>query len=97
MQTAAPVGVLAQRLDMTLTHDRSADLSRIAAPSLIVGTRDDATVPSYQSEDLHKAIAGSRLVILEEGATTPTAGTGRSGTASSMRSCGTPKAAYSRG
>jgi pimeloyl-ACP methyl ester carboxylesterase len=67
LQTVAPAGILAQRLDMTLTHDRSTELSRIANPSLIVGTRDDATVPSYQSEDLHRAIAGSRLVMLEEG------------------------------
>jgi aminoacrylate hydrolase len=67
LQTVAPVGILTQRLDMTLTHDRSAELARIATPSLIVGTRDDATVPSYQSEDLHQAIPGSRLVILDEG------------------------------
>jgi aminoacrylate hydrolase len=67
LQTVAPVGILAQRLDMTLAHDRSAELSKIGNPSLIVGTRDDATVPSYQSEDLHAAIAGSRLVIMEEG------------------------------
>jgi aminoacrylate hydrolase len=67
LATVAPVEVLAARLDMTMTHDRTADLHKIRAPSLIVGTRDDATVPSYQSEDLHKAIAGSRLVIVEEG------------------------------
>jgi aminoacrylate hydrolase len=67
LQTVAPAGVLTQRIDMTLTHDRSADLPRIASPSLIVGTRDDATVPFYQSEDLHQAIPGSRLVIIEEG------------------------------
>jgi aminoacrylate hydrolase len=67
LATVAPVDILAQRLDMTLAHDRSADLSNIVSPSLIVGTRDDATVPSYQSEDLHQAIAGSRLVIVEEG------------------------------
>ena len=65
--TVAPVDILAQRLDMTLMHDRSGDLGRVACPSLIVGTRDDATVPCYQSEDLHRAIPGSRLVILEEG------------------------------
>src|SRR5215510_6420966 len=29
LQTAAPVGILTQRLDMTLTHDRSGELSRI--------------------------------------------------------------------
>jgi aminoacrylate hydrolase len=67
LATVAPVEVLAARLEMTMSHDRRAELHKIRAPSLIVGTRDDATVPSYQSEDLHKAIAGSRLVIVEEG------------------------------
>lgn len=67
LATVAPVGILAQRIDMTLTHDRSAELSKISSPSLIVGTQDDATVPFYQSEDLHQAIPGSRLVIIEEG------------------------------
>jgi aminoacrylate hydrolase len=65
--TVAPPEVLAQRIDMTLAHDRSGDLHKVRAPSLVIGTRDDATVPSYQSEDLHKAIAGSRLFIVEEG------------------------------
>ena len=67
LATVAPVDVLAKRLDMTLAHDRSAELAKIRKPSLIVGTRDDATVPFYQSEDLHQSIAGSRLVIVEEG------------------------------
>jgi pimeloyl-ACP methyl ester carboxylesterase len=67
LKTVAPVEVLAGRLDMTMSHDRSADLHRIRAPSLVIGTRDDATVPVYQSEDLHKAIAGSKLVVVEEG------------------------------
>ena len=67
LRTVAPVEVLAGRLDMTLSHDRTADLSRVRNPALIVGTRDDATVPFYQSEDLHRAIAGSKLVIVEEG------------------------------
>ena len=67
LKTVAPPDVLAQRLDMTMAHDRTADLHRIKNPSLIIGTRDDATVPSYQSEDLHKAIVGSKLVIVEEG------------------------------
>lgn len=67
LQTVAPVEVLAGRLDMTMAHDRTAELHRIKRPSLIIGTRDDATVPFYQSEDLHKAIPGSKLVIVEEG------------------------------
>lgn len=67
LKTVAPVEVLAGRLDMTMAHDRSAELGAIRAPSLIVGTRDDATVPFYQSEDLHRAVPHSKLVIVEEG------------------------------
>lgn len=67
LKTVAPPEVLAARLDMTMAHDRVADLHRITNPSLIIGTRDDATVPSYQSEDLHRTVAGSKLVIVEEG------------------------------
>jgi aminoacrylate hydrolase len=67
LKTVAPVDVLAGRLDMTLKHDRTAELHKIRNPSLIIGTRDDATVPFYQSEDLHQAVADSRLVIVEEG------------------------------
>lgn len=67
LKTVAPVEVLAGRLDMTMAHDRTAELHKIKTTSLIVGTRDDATVPFYQSEDLHKAVTGSKLVIVEEG------------------------------
>jgi aminoacrylate hydrolase len=67
LETVAPVEVLTQRLDMTLAHDRSAELGKIKSPALVIGTRDDATVPFYQAEDLAKAIPGARLVIVEEG------------------------------
>lgn len=67
LKTVATVDVLASRLDMTIAHDRVAELGKIRTNSLIVGTRDDATVPFYQSEDLQKAILGSRLMIMEEG------------------------------
>jgi aminoacrylate hydrolase len=67
LATVGPVDVLAQRLDMTLAHDRSGELCKVRNPSLVVGTRDDATVPSYQSEDLAKAIPGARLAFVEEG------------------------------
>lgn len=65
--TVAPVGILAQRLDMTLSHDRSEELRQISSPSLVVGTLDDATVPSYQSEDLAQGIPGAKLIIVKEG------------------------------
>jgi aminoacrylate hydrolase len=67
LETVAPVNILAARLDMTMAHDRTADLHRIRNPSLIIGTRDDATVPSYQSDDLHAAVPGSKLVLVPEG------------------------------
>ena len=67
LKTVAPAEVLAGRIDMTLNHDRSAELHKIDKAALIIGTRDDATVPFYQSEDLHKAVKGSKLVIVEEG------------------------------
>ena len=67
LKTVAPVDVLAGRLDMTMAHDRVAELHKVGNPALIVGTRDDATVPFYQSEDLHRGIPGSKLVIVEEG------------------------------
>ncbi len=67
LQTVAPVDVLANRIDMTLAHDRTLDLDRIRNPSLVIGTRDDATVPCYFAQDLHEAIENSKLVVLEEG------------------------------
>jgi aminoacrylate hydrolase len=67
LKTVAPKEILAARLDMTMAHDRTADLHKIKNPSLVIGTLDDSTVPSYQSEDLHNAVAGSKLVIVEEG------------------------------
>ena len=67
LRTVAPPDVLAGRIEMTLTHDRRADLRRIETPALIIGTRDDLTVPFYQSEDLHKAVPGSKLIVVEEG------------------------------
>jgi len=66
-ETIAPVEVLTARLDMTLAHDRKAELGRIGLPSLIIAARDDALTPPYFAEELHASIRGSELVVLEEG------------------------------
>jgi aminoacrylate hydrolase len=66
-ESIGPLDVITARIDMTLAHDRLAELDRIDRPSLIIGTRDDLTVPAYFAEDLHAAIKGSKLVILPEG------------------------------
>ncbi len=67
LDTIAKPEILAARLDMTMSHDRLDELTKIKNPSLIIGTRDDATVPYYFSEDLHAAIEGSKLILVEEG------------------------------
>ncbi|MEE9275434.1 MAG: alpha/beta hydrolase [bacterium] len=66
-ETIAPVEILSARLDMTLRHDRTADLGRIDKPSLIITAKDDALTPTYFAEDLHKIIRGSKLVVLDVG------------------------------
>ncbi len=67
LETIAPVEVLSQRIDMTLAHDRSAELANIVNPSLVIGTMDDATVPFYFTGDLHAAIPGAQKYVFEEG------------------------------
>lgn len=66
-ETIASVEVLCARLDMTLSHDRTAELAKIDKPSLIIAAKDDALTPPYFAEDLHKTIKGSKLVVLDEG------------------------------
>jgi pimeloyl-ACP methyl ester carboxylesterase len=66
-ETIGSVEIIAARIDMTLTHDRTGELDRIDRPTFIIGTTDDATVPVYFSLDLHEAIAGSELHIFDQG------------------------------
>lgn len=66
-QTVSPIEIISARIDMTLNHDRTGEISKIDRPSLVVGTTDDATVPVYFSLDLHEAIAGSQLYLFDEG------------------------------
>jgi pimeloyl-ACP methyl ester carboxylesterase len=66
-KTVAPIEIIAARIDMTLSHDRTGELDRIDRPAFIIGTTDDATVPVYFSLDLHEAIAGSELYTFDQG------------------------------
>ncbi len=66
-RTLAPVDILVARIQMTLDHDRSAELARIDRPALVIGANDDAVTPVYFAHDLHAAIRGSRLHVLEGG------------------------------
>jgi aminoacrylate hydrolase len=66
-QTIAPVDILVARIQMTLDHDRSAEIGRIDRPSLVIGANDDAVTPVYFAHDLHAAIRDSKLHILDGG------------------------------
>ncbi len=66
-ETIAEPEVLARRIDMTLEHDRVAELSNIDRPTLIVTAKDDVLTPPYFAEELNRAIKGSRVHVLEEG------------------------------
>jgi aminoacrylate hydrolase len=66
-RTIAPDDILVARIQMTLDHDRSAEIGRIDRPSLVIGASDDAVTPVYFAHDLHAAIRGSRLHVLDGG------------------------------
>ena len=67
IRQAAPVEVMAARLDATLKHDRLDDLRRIAAPTMVVVAEDDTLVSPFLGEQIAAAIPGARLVRMKEG------------------------------
>ena len=67
VEQAAPVEVLAARIDATLTHDRLDHLPRITAPTIVVVADDDILVLPYLGATIAAAIPGARLVRMREG------------------------------
>lgn len=65
--TAAPVEVMASRIDAILAFDRRARLGEIRAPTLVIVARDDMVMPPFYSEELAQKISGARYVVLERG------------------------------
>ena len=59
---------MAQRMDMILNFDRTADLDTIAQPTLVLSARNDLQTPPYHGEELARRIPHARLEILEDGA-----------------------------
>jgi aminoacrylate hydrolase len=66
-ETLGDVEIIAARIDMTINHDRQAELQKIRKPSLIITAKDDALTPPYFAEELHAAVQGSKLVRFNEG------------------------------
>jgi aminoacrylate hydrolase len=67
VERAAPVGVMAARIDATLEHDRLDHLPRITAPTMVIVADDDTLVPPYFGATIAAAIPGARLVDMHEG------------------------------
>lgn len=64
---AAPVEVMASRIDAIVRFDRRARLGEIRTPTLVIVAADDLlTLPVY-SEELAASIPGAKLVVLERG------------------------------
>jgi len=67
VEQAAPVEVIAARIDATLEHDRLDHLPRITAPTMVIVADDDTLVPPYWGAAIAAAIPGARLVRIREG------------------------------
>ena len=67
VKQAAPVEVMAARIDATLKHDRLDQLPRITAPTMVIVADDDTLVPPYLGATIAAAIPGARLVRMREG------------------------------
>lgn len=67
VQQAAPVEVIAARIDATLKHDRLDYLPWITAPTLVIVADDDILIPPYFGVTIATAIPGARLVHMREG------------------------------
>jgi aminoacrylate hydrolase len=68
VEQAAPVKVLAARIDATLTHDRLDHLPRITAPTMVVVADDDTLVPPYFGATIaaattHAAMSYARMAL----------------------------------
>jgi len=66
-ETIADSDILTARIDMTLAHDRLAEIHNIDRKALIIAAKDDPLTPPYYAEDLNAMIKGSTLHLLEFG------------------------------
>jgi aminoacrylate hydrolase len=64
---AAPVEIIASRIDAILRHDRRLRLLEIRVPTLVIVAQDDMITPRFYSDELASRIPGAKLVVLETG------------------------------
>ena len=64
---AAPVEVMASRIDAIMAFDRRARLGEIRTPTLVIVAQDDMVTPRFYSDELAERIPGAKLVVLDGG------------------------------
>ena len=64
---AAPVEVMASRIDAIVAFDRRDKLGSIRTPTLVVVAADDMVTPRFYSDELAAGIPGATLVVLDGG------------------------------
>jgi aminoacrylate hydrolase len=64
---AAPVEVMASRIDAIVAFDRRDRLGAIRTPTLVIVASDDAVTPRFYSDELAARIPGAKLVVLDGG------------------------------
>jgi aminoacrylate hydrolase len=67
IKAAAPVEVMASRIDAIVAFDRRARLGEIRTPTLVIVAADDTITPPFYSDELAERIPGAKLVVLEGG------------------------------
>ena len=65
--TAAPVDVMASRIDAIMAFDRRSRLADVRAPTLVIVAQDDMVTPTFYSDELARGIAGAQYVVLDGG------------------------------
>jgi aminoacrylate hydrolase len=64
---AAPVEVMASRIDAIVAFDRRRRLADIRVPTLVIVASDDMVTPRSYSEEMAARIPGAKLVVLDGG------------------------------
>jgi aminoacrylate hydrolase len=67
IKAAAPVEVMASRIDAIVAFDRRPRLGEIRTPTLVIVAADDTITPRFYSDELAERIPGAKLVVLEGG------------------------------
>ena len=67
IKAAAPVEVMASRIDAIVAFDRRARLGEIRTPTLVIVAADDTITPRFYSDELAERMPGAKLVVLEGG------------------------------